>query len=64
MKDKARPTTIKHCFADPNCIMTMGYYMGGGLYICWMHALVTPGCITAITKTNAKPEIIQPRRTP
>lgn len=29
------------------CPMTMGYYMGGGQYICWLHAMTVPGCMEA-----------------
>jgi len=30
------------------CPMTMGYYIGGGQYICWLHALTVPGCMRAV----------------
>jgi hypothetical protein len=30
------------------CILTMGYYIGGGQFICWLHALVLPGCMEAV----------------
>jgi hypothetical protein len=26
----------------------MGYYIGGGRYICWFHALQVPGCMDAV----------------
>jgi hypothetical protein len=28
---------VKECFRKP-CEMTGGYYIGGGLYVCWLHA--------------------------
>jgi hypothetical protein len=30
------------------CILTMGYYIGGGQFICWLHALALPGCMEAV----------------
>jgi hypothetical protein len=28
--------------------MTGGYYVGGGLYICWFHAMSVPGLIELV----------------
>ena len=36
------------CCADGKCRMTMGYYIGGGRYICWLHALFTPFIMQAL----------------
>lgn len=27
------------CFGHPECVMTAGYPIGGGLYMCWAHIL-------------------------
>lgn len=27
------------CIADKSCLFTIGYYVGGGAWICFMHAL-------------------------
>lgn len=37
------------CIADKNCPMTAGYYIGGGQYICWLHAMTVPGCLEAVS---------------
>ncbi|KKM83130.1 hypothetical protein LCGC14_1312430 [marine sediment metagenome] len=27
---------LPHCM-NSNCPMTLGYYLGGGVYVCWLH---------------------------
>ena len=34
-------TDKPHCYRQP-CPMTMGYYIGGGQHVCWLHALMLP----------------------
>jgi|SRR5581483_352871 len=43
------PRTEPRCIADKNCPMTAGYYIGGGQYICWLHAMTVPGCLEAVS---------------
>ena len=42
----SEPETPK-CVKSP-CPMTMGYYIGGGQYICWLHALTVAGLMDAV----------------
>lgn len=35
------------CVNSP-CPMTMGFYIGGGQYICWLHILRVSGAIEAV----------------
>ena len=39
---------VTNCIADEKCPMTMGYYIGGGRYICWLHALVNAPILAAL----------------
>lgn len=39
---------VRKCIADANCPMTAGYYIGGGQYICWLHALTVKGLMQAV----------------
>jgi hypothetical protein len=32
-------TKRNRCTGHPGCPMTAGYYIGGGQWICWFHAL-------------------------
>jgi hypothetical protein len=38
LPDKANPV----CHEHEHCMMTAGYYIGGGMYICWVAALKMP----------------------
>lgn len=40
------------CVADSRCILTAGYYIGGGQWICWLHALLSPAVDKAIQQTG------------
>lgn len=44
--------TDPKCSVQP-CMMTLGYYVGGGQFICWLHALKVPGCLKAIKGRKA-----------
>lgn len=35
------------CLNAP-CPMTGGYYVGGGLYVCWFHAMTVPGLLELV----------------
>lgn len=41
-------TGARQCIADEDCPMTAGYYVGGGQYICWLHAMKVPGMMKAV----------------
>lgn len=30
------------------CGATIGYYTGGGTWLCWMHALIVPGALRVV----------------
>jgi hypothetical protein len=34
--------------------MTAGYYLGGGIYVCWLHALFDRTIFRVVTKANLK----------
>jgi len=33
---------------DSKCPMTAGYYIGGGLWVCWLHAVFSSSVYIAI----------------
>lgn len=48
------------CHVDENCPMTAGYYIGGGMWICWLHALKhLPFSVVAMLKCVALPKVNQ-----
>jgi hypothetical protein len=38
----------RDCIADKDCPMTAGYYIGGGRFICWLHAMKVRGMLEAV----------------
>jgi hypothetical protein len=40
------------CEGHPDFPMTAGYYLGGGMWICWLHALYSPSLMMVIAKTG------------
>ena len=45
--------SMSRCFTNPECIMTAGYYIGGGMWICWWHAM-RDGFLDAIMRTGQR----------
>jgi hypothetical protein len=42
------------CHGHPECPMTAGYYIGGGMWICWLHALFDPVMTGWVARTGQK----------
>jgi hypothetical protein len=40
------------CYGHPDCPMTAGYYLGAGMWICWLHALYDPVAMKVIAATG------------
>lgn len=47
METQSKASATKPTCCVRKCPMTLGYYAGGGQYVCWYHVCVVPGFFAA-----------------